>query len=99
MCEGCQPHTLTKNKINNFSYLAANRLNTIRLWLPQLFTMISNFESTNNVPVDQTAMLTDDIFDDYYNSNNLCSMIAQSVNKSATNIKSIETNGTCTIPV
>lgn len=54
----------------------------MRLWLPQLYTMVSNFELTESIV-------------DFPYERNLCGMIAYSVNQSASNMQSIETDGTC----
>lgn len=54
----------------------------MRLWLPQLYSMVSNFE------------LVDGMVDFPY-ERNLCGMIAYSVNQSVSNMQSIELDGTC----
>lgn len=54
----------------------------MRLWLPQLFTMVSNFEVTKSIV-------------DFPYERNLCGMIAYSVNQSSMNMDSIAANGTC----
>lgn len=60
----------------------------MRLWLPQLFSMIADFDNSN---------IIDSI--NYTGDNSLCTMIEFSVNKSIHNLESVETNGTCTIVV
>lgn len=57
-------------------------LNTMRLWLPQLYSMVSNFEL-----IDGTV--------DFPFERNLCGMIAYSVNQSVSNMQSIESDGSC----
>ncbi|XP_037029687.1 synaptic vesicle glycoprotein 2C [Bradysia coprophila] len=64
----------------SIQFCALLGLNTVRLWLPQLFSMVSDFESMPPL---------DDIDSD------LCSMLSYSVNKSITNVQSIGTNNTC----
>lgn len=56
----------------------------MRLWLPQLFTMVSDFE------VVKLSGLNDGL------DTNLCSMIASSVNQSIANTESIHYTGECT---
>lgn len=57
-------------------------LNTVRLWLPQLFAMVSDYENMET-------------FGD--SESDLCSMLSYSVNKSIANIQSINTNNTCVV--
>lgn len=54
----------------------------MRLWTPQLYAMVANFE------------LIDSIVDFPYDRN-LCGVIAYSVNQSATNLQSIASGGDC----
>lgn len=54
----------------------------MRLWLPQLYSMVSNFE------------LIDEMVDFPY-ERSLCGMIAFSVNQSDSNMQSIKSDGTC----
>ncbi|KAJ6639914.1 Synaptic vesicle glycoprotein 2A, partial [Pseudolycoriella hygida] len=60
-------------------------LNTVRLWLPQLFAMVSDFENMQTVGDSDS---------------DLCSMLSYSVNKSIANIQSINTNNnTCLVNI
>lgn len=70
------------NYSQHFLFYLIYSLNTVRLWLPQLFSMVSDFENMET-------------FDD--TDSDLCSMLSYSVNKSIANIQSIDTNNTCVV--
>lgn len=58
----------------------------MRLWMPQLYAMISNFEVVDSIV-------------DFPYEKNLCGMIAFAVNQTNSNMQSIATDGTCEVRV